>query len=301
MQFLDTNILLYALSTDRREAAKAAKALELLDQTDCVFSVQVLQEFYVQATGENKPDRITHDQAIALIISWQRFRVHDIRLEIMHAAFRAKKRFRISYWDAAIVELARTAGCNVICSEDLNDGQDFGGIRVENPFLRPVRGDWTSFGASTSFLLLLLIGIEVLSPLANNLSFLGLRLFLNLSPAAAMVKHGNRWHGQRDPGAKGFDRVVDSTSRDGIRRHCPDGGQKRRSAAGCGKRQADWDHFRTRLHPQSHPQGKILEGDSRRGDNDSATRNRRAERQDDRLHESHDRKAGAASTGNGRS
>jgi predicted nucleic acid-binding protein len=133
MHFLDTNILLYALSTDRREATKASKALELLDQTDCAVSVQVLQEFYVQATRASKPDRITHDQALALIESWQRFRVQDITLEIMHAAFGTKKRFRISYWDAAIVEAARTAGCNVIYSEDLNDGQDFDGIRVENP------------------------------------------------------------------------------------------------------------------------------------------------------------------------
>jgi predicted nucleic acid-binding protein len=134
MQFLDTTILLYALSTDRREAAKAAKALELLDRPDCAISVQVLQEFYVQATRENKSDRITHDQAVTLIVSWERFKIQELTLQIIHAAFRTKQRFRISYWDAAIVESARTTGCTVIYSEDLNDGQDFGGIRVENPF-----------------------------------------------------------------------------------------------------------------------------------------------------------------------
>jgi predicted nucleic acid-binding protein len=94
----------------------------------------VLQEFYVQATRNMKPDRITHDQAVALMTSWERFEVQDVTLEVMHAALRTKKRFRISYWDAAIVEAAKAARCSVIYSEDLNDGQDFGGVRVENPF-----------------------------------------------------------------------------------------------------------------------------------------------------------------------
>ena len=134
MHFIDTNVLLYALSTDPEEAAKAAKALNLLDQPNGALSVQVLQEFYVQATRETKADRITHDQAVALITSWERFKVQEVTLQVIHAAFRTKKRFRISYWDAAIIEAARAAGADVVYSEDLNDGQDFAGIRVENPF-----------------------------------------------------------------------------------------------------------------------------------------------------------------------
>jgi predicted nucleic acid-binding protein len=134
MRFLDTNILLYALSTDRNEAIKAERALQLLNHTDCAVSIQVLQEFYVQATRENKIDRITHEQALALIDSWARFKVQDITFSVMQAAFRAKQRYRISYWDAAIIEAARIAGCDVIYSEDLNHGQDFDGLRIENPF-----------------------------------------------------------------------------------------------------------------------------------------------------------------------
>ena len=134
MHFIDTNILLYALSTEPEETAKAAKALKLLDQPNGALSVQVLQEFYVQATRQTKADRITHDQAVALITSWERFKVQEVTLQVMHSAFQTKKRFRVSYWDAAIIEAARAAGCDVIYSEDLNDGQDFGGVRVENPF-----------------------------------------------------------------------------------------------------------------------------------------------------------------------
>lgn len=134
MHFIDTNILLYALSTDSEEAAKAAEARNLLDQPNGALSVQVLQEFYVQATRDTKSDRITHDQAVALITSWERFKIQELTLQVMHAALSTRKRFRISYWDAAIIEAAKAAGCNIIYSEDLNDGQDFGGVRVKNPF-----------------------------------------------------------------------------------------------------------------------------------------------------------------------
>ncbi len=45
-----------------------------------------------------------------------------------------RQRFGISYWDAAIFEAARARGCEVVLSEDLGDGQDYAGVRVENPF-----------------------------------------------------------------------------------------------------------------------------------------------------------------------
>ena len=50
------------------------------------------------------------------------------------AAASAAERYRISYWDAAIVEAARTQGCKTVLSEDLTDGHDFDGVRIENPF-----------------------------------------------------------------------------------------------------------------------------------------------------------------------
>jgi predicted nucleic acid-binding protein len=50
------------------------------------------------------------------------------------AAMSRKQRFGISYWDAAILEAASALGCEVVLSEDMSDGQDYAGIRVENPF-----------------------------------------------------------------------------------------------------------------------------------------------------------------------
>jgi len=134
VRFVDTNVLLYAVSRDPDERAKAARANELLSQRDLALSVQVLQEFYVQATRETRADRLTHEQAAALIDSFRRFPVQETALGTVLAALSTRQRFGISYWDAAILEAARALGCDVVLSEDLGDGQDYAGVRVENPF-----------------------------------------------------------------------------------------------------------------------------------------------------------------------
>lgn len=135
MRFLDTNVLLYAVSRAPAEAAKTARALSLLDADDWVISVQVLQEFYVQATRATKVDRITPEQATALIESWLRFRVQEMTVPILLAALQSSVRYQLSYWDAAILEAARAAGCRQVYSEDLSAGRNYGGIQVVNPFI----------------------------------------------------------------------------------------------------------------------------------------------------------------------
>lgn len=95
---------------------------------------QVLQEFFIQATRTTRPDRLAHDLANGLIGSWQRFPVQPLTVSVMTAALHISERFTISYWDAAIIEAARELGCDVVLSEDLNDGQEFDGLGVINPF-----------------------------------------------------------------------------------------------------------------------------------------------------------------------
>ena len=137
MQFADTNILLYAISRDAVEKPKARRANKILAAGDVGLSVQVLQEFYVQATRASRADAITHDQATGLVEAWRRFPVQDQTVEVMVAAFETRRRFRISYWDAAIIEASRALGCAVVLSEDLDANTDYAGIRVLNPFVDP--------------------------------------------------------------------------------------------------------------------------------------------------------------------
>jgi predicted nucleic acid-binding protein len=134
VRFVDTNVLLYAVSTAPEERRKSELALGILDQPDLALSVQVLQEFYVQATHRRRSERLTHDQAVALVESWLRFRIQEMTIDLLRNAFATKARWDLSFWDAAIVEAARKAGCSVVLSEDLQDRMDFAGVRVENPF-----------------------------------------------------------------------------------------------------------------------------------------------------------------------
>lgn len=134
VQFVDTNVLLYAVSKAPEEREKAETARRILRRPDLALSVQVLQEFYVQATRESRPDRLRHDQAVRLVESFCRYPVQELTLTVMRAAFGTRERWNLAYWDAAILEAARASGCPVVLSEDLADGQDYDGVRVENPF-----------------------------------------------------------------------------------------------------------------------------------------------------------------------
>jgi len=135
VQFVDTNILLYAISKDPAESDKAERVGQILDAGDLALSVQVLQEFYVQATRATRPDALTHRQAVGLVESFMRFPTQDINTPIVLAACATGDVFGVSYWDAAIIEAARALDCGVVLSEDLSHGQDYAGVRVENPFL----------------------------------------------------------------------------------------------------------------------------------------------------------------------
>lgn len=134
MRFVDTNVLLYSISTAPVEAAKATIARTLLTCRDLVLSVQVLQEFYVQATRPNRPNHLTHDEAAARIRTWRRFMTVDITTGIFDEALAIKARYQLSYWDSAILAAAKLGNCSEVLSEDMNDGQDYGGVKVVNPF-----------------------------------------------------------------------------------------------------------------------------------------------------------------------
>ena len=134
MRFADTNVLLYSVSTLPAEAGKAATARALLKEGDLALSVQVLQEFYVQATRPSRPDPLTHEEAVAFMRTWRRFFVQELTVALLDDALFLKARYQLSYWDSAIIAAARLSGCREVISEDMNAGQDYGGVTVVNPF-----------------------------------------------------------------------------------------------------------------------------------------------------------------------
>jgi predicted nucleic acid-binding protein len=133
-RFLDTNILLYSISRNPAEGTKRSIAIALLDADDLALSVQVLQEFYVQATRATRPDALAHDIAAGLIRTWLRFKIQETTLPVMLGALDIKATYRLSYWDAAILAAARALGCRELLSEDMSHGQEVEGVRIVNPF-----------------------------------------------------------------------------------------------------------------------------------------------------------------------
>ncbi|MCP5277286.1 MAG: PIN domain-containing protein [Thiobacillus sp.] len=131
--FVDTNILLYAISTDPAEALKKRVARDILAGSGWGLSVQVLQEFFVNATRGSAP-AMTHEDAESAIRQLALRPMVENDVALMLEALRVKARYRIAYWDAAIVAAATRLGATVLYSEDLGDGQDYGGVKAVNPF-----------------------------------------------------------------------------------------------------------------------------------------------------------------------
>jgi predicted nucleic acid-binding protein len=131
--FLDTNILLYAASRNLADLEKKKIAIDLMAEKQCGLSVQVLQEFYTVAT--RKADfRMTPDKALEWVENLEAFPCLSTDIGLVKTAVETSVRYRTSYWDGAILAAARAMGAPVLYTEDLNHGQNYGGVRVCNPF-----------------------------------------------------------------------------------------------------------------------------------------------------------------------
>ena len=136
MRFVDTNVLLYAVSKIPEESDKRSTAISLLQQSasDITLSAQVLQEFSHQATRASRPGALTHTEAVEYVHSLQRFHIEPVTADLVLMALDIRHRFGISYWDAAIIAAAQITNCDIVYSEDLSTTQDYGGVHVQNPF-----------------------------------------------------------------------------------------------------------------------------------------------------------------------
>ena len=133
--FFDTNVLVYAFDAGAPEKRKRALALfsERAAAGTLLLSVQVLQEFYVTVTRKlEKP--LAAAAALAAVNDLSVFPVIPTDVPMVRAAIRTHQDAAISFWDALIVEAARSGGAAVLYSEDFQDGRDFGDVRIVNPF-----------------------------------------------------------------------------------------------------------------------------------------------------------------------
>jgi predicted nucleic acid-binding protein len=131
--FLDTNVLLYAASGGIAEPEKRAKARQIMRAENFGISTQVLQEFFINAVRKahikmlpiEAKDWISGlDERPCLIVD----------RGLINLSIAKSIRYKISYWDAAIIAAAEALGATTLYSEDLNHGQSYGPVKVVNPF-----------------------------------------------------------------------------------------------------------------------------------------------------------------------
>jgi len=128
-EFLDTNVLIYAFTDDPR----SQKAQELLGK-GCVIGVQVLNEF-------------TNVARRKLDMTWEELRealssilivcptVLPMDLEVHSDALTIAERYGFRIFDALMIASALRSGCEILWSEDMQDGMVIDGrIRIANPF-----------------------------------------------------------------------------------------------------------------------------------------------------------------------
>lgn len=132
--FYDSNILLYAIDLNPDEAAKGVTARALIGRTDWVISVQVLQEFFVQATRPSRPGRLSAELAAGFTGTWRRQPVQEMTLAVFDAALAINRRHGFAYWDCAIIAAAAAQGCETLYTEDMSHGQIVGGVGIVDPF-----------------------------------------------------------------------------------------------------------------------------------------------------------------------
>jgi predicted nucleic acid-binding protein len=94
----------------------------------------VLQEFLYQATRPGKGHSIPREIAIGFVDQWRRFPIQETTLALLDEGLAIQARHRFSHWDSMIVAAAKAQGCNVLWTEDMDDGRIVDGMRIANPF-----------------------------------------------------------------------------------------------------------------------------------------------------------------------
>lgn len=133
--FVDTNVLVYARDASEPEKQPRARAwMEALWRTRTGrISIQVLEEYYVTVTAKLDPglDPSEARSDVRSLSAWRPLPLDD---DLVEGAWEIEDRWGFAFWDALIVAAARRSGCRHLLSEDLQDGQDLGGLEVVDPF-----------------------------------------------------------------------------------------------------------------------------------------------------------------------
>ncbi len=135
VSFLDTNVLVYAISADDARRSPIAQKLlsDLMAAKALRTRTQVLQELFVTLTRKIRTT-ITAEQALRYLDQIAEWPVMVTDYGAIKTACELSVRARLSFWDSLVIVAAARSGAKRIYTEDLQDGQTILGVEIVNPF-----------------------------------------------------------------------------------------------------------------------------------------------------------------------
>ena len=132
--FIDTNIFIYAIDEFNPEKKERSRQVvkNAVENLTAVISTQVLQELYVAGTTKLGVDPLIMK---SVVTSLDKIETVVVDTDLIKEAVDTSILNRISFWDALVVAAAESAQCEILYTEDLNNGQVIRGVKIINPFL----------------------------------------------------------------------------------------------------------------------------------------------------------------------
>lgn len=130
---LDSNVLLYAEGIDGQlRLDQAQRVLLALAAQPLIIPAQALGELFRVLTGKAGWPASEAADAVARWVQAGQVQSTTAAIVLEAADLSAAHGYRI--WDAIIVCAAAEAGCDILLSEDMQDGFRYRGVTIMNPF-----------------------------------------------------------------------------------------------------------------------------------------------------------------------
>jgi predicted nucleic acid-binding protein len=148
--FVDTNIFVYARDTRDRVKHERARACvdEMWQSRQGRTSIQVLCEYYTVVTRTLSAPYPSQEAwaHVRALLAWSPQPTNEA---LLHLARQVESRFKLGWWDSLILAAAELQGCEVVLSEDFQDGGKYGGITVHNPLVPRARQALAPYAVSS--------------------------------------------------------------------------------------------------------------------------------------------------------
>lgn len=130
---IDTNVLIYQIDpADPRKQGIANRLIASIPSADLIIPMQSVQEFCFVAQRKFGFSAPSLKVAVDQLLSHQTALVTP---SAMKRAIRVQPQYQLQWWDSLLIASCAEAGCTVLYTEDMQNGQTIEGVTIVNPFI----------------------------------------------------------------------------------------------------------------------------------------------------------------------